>query len=123
MPIPLRFLVRGTLLVAGAAVVLSASAATEQQGDAPTLVDAQRKMRQTGEQLERAERDVSRAQRSLRQAQEDLQAAEREVERKRTGVEEAKKGVAEADGKLSEAKRQHEAARAAIEKLYDAQQR
>jgi septal ring factor EnvC (AmiA/AmiB activator) len=124
MPMPLRSLLHGAMLILGACFFLVALAADQPAStSSTTLAEAQRRLRNADEQLERAKKDVTRAQRSLRQAEENLQAAERDVERRRTGVEEAKKGVSQADEKLAETQRVREAARAEIEKLYDAQQR
>jgi septal ring factor EnvC (AmiA/AmiB activator) len=117
MPQSLRIFLHAAVLLV-IACVAPAGLAAEPPADpsAPTLTDAQRKLRSANQQLERAQKDANRAQRELRQAKEDLETAQREVERKT-------KAVTDADEQLAEAQRQQEAARAVIEKLYDAQQR
>jgi peptidoglycan hydrolase CwlO-like protein len=109
----LRFLAR-TALVVIAMVPLVVAA--QQPDDGPTLSEAQRRLRLANEQLDRAHREVTRAQRSLQTAQAALDEAQRDLKRKQVQAEEA-------DGRLLEAQRQRDAARGAIERLYEGQQR
>jgi len=121
MPDVLHRLALGSLLIAALHAV--PAAAQQREAEAATLADAQRRLRQANENLDRAQRDVTRAQRSLRDAQEALDEARREVERRVARVEEATSALTDADGKVVEAQRQRDAARGVIEKLYEGQQR
>lgn len=124
MPTITRLLL-ATAFLAGACTVALPPVRAQQPdaASAATLTDAQRRLRQASDQLDRAQRDADRARRTQRRAEEDLDEAQRNVERRRNQVEEAKKGVVRADEGVAEAQRQHDAARSVIEKLYDAQQR
>jgi septal ring factor EnvC (AmiA/AmiB activator) len=87
------------------------------------LPEAQRRLRLADEQMDRAQRDVSRARRGLENAQEAFDQAQRDLERRREQVNGAQRAVEEADEKLAEAQRQREAARGAMERLYDGRKR
>ena len=121
MSTTLRHLFSIALLVGAA--TFGATPLHAQRDDAATLAEAQRGLKQASDQLDRAQRELERARRTLRRSEEDLEEAQRNVERRRNQVEEAKQGVVKADAGLAEAQKQHEAARAVIEKLYDGQQR
>lgn len=93
------------------------------EADTAALLDAQRRLRTANDDLGRAERAARRAREKVEEARVGVQEAEKAAERARARLDEATQGKADADAAVAAAQRAHEAARAEIERFYDARSR